>query len=152
MIKDSRMGDRPIRNLQFSAEGVWPQVVVSEGRVVLEDGTAMMMASRTVQMSELLDSHTYERLVSEADQEDVSWGDWRLTRADSGESVALEKEMGQLMKVRYERYERDEATIEPQEQQDEVGLEYEVSGSNSVMVELRENEEKLLGIQRRVSF
>jgi hypothetical protein len=151
LVKDSRMGDTPLKNMQLNFEGVWPEVRVSQSRMVLPDGTTMNFASQTLPISELLVSDTYEKLVGRADQKDVSWGDWRLRREETDDSVLLERELGSLAKVRYERFERDEARFGPQENPDEVEMEYLLPGSNSLKMQVREDEE-FIGVQRKVSF
>ncbi len=151
-LKNSRMGSDPFKNIQLAFAGVYPEVSLSESRIVLEDGTTMAFADQRIDVRELFDSDTYKTLITRKDQDDVMWGDWRLVRHDREDSMVVERGLGDAMKVKYERHGRDEAVIDPNEPKDEVELEYLLSGSDSFMVQMNEDDEKFVGVQKKVSF
>lgn len=151
LVKNTQMGGRPIKNIQLNFQGIYPDVQLSESRMVLPDGTTMNFANQTVRFQDLLSSKTYETLIAHMDQTDVSWGDWRLRRKSAAGSVSLEKELGEWMKLKYERYDRDEATLQTQDWPDEVELEYLLSDQNSLKLQLREDDE-FIGVQKKLSF
>ena len=150
LVKDSRMGERPFKNMQLNLRGVLPELRISESRMVLPDGTTMNFANQTLHVREFLDTQTYERLVTRTDQTDVSWKDWRLSRMDTDDSVLLQREMGE-MKFSYEKFQNDEADLASEEKKDESSLEYLIEGANSLKVQMKE-EEEFIGVQRKVAF
>jgi len=152
LLKDSEIGGRPFKNMQLFFTGVYPELQVSQSRVVLHDGTTMNFANQRINARDLFDDKTYTALVTRQDQDDVSWGDWKLTRKDRDDSVVVERDLGDALKIKYEKYGRDEAHIDPSRKKDEVELEYLLSGSDSFMMQLNEDDEKFVGLQKKVSF
>ena len=150
-IKDSRMSRRPIKNMQIHLEGVYPDLRISNSRVVLEDGTTMAFAKENVSVSDLFSSRTYEALVTRTDQDDVIWGDWRLKREEREESMVIQRDLGNQMNVKYEKFEQDEADVKSAPQRDEVELEYLLSGKDSFKVKLKDDEE-FVGVEKKMSF
>ena len=150
-IKESNMGGDPFTNMQLNVSGVYPEVRLSESRVVTIDGTAMNFANQSLHITELFDYKTYERLVSRRDQDKVIWGDWKLKRVDTSESVMLEREVSDLMKVKYERYDYDESQIRPDETENEVGVEVSLTDEDVFKMSLTEDEE-FVGLERKMSF
>ena len=151
LIKDSRMGQKPIRNMQLNVEGVYPELRLSGSRVVLEDGTTMGFAKESVMVRDLFSGKTYESLIARTDQEEVIWGDWKLFRTDTDESMTIQRDVGEKMNVKYERFEKDESDIKNEQKPDEVEVEYLMSGKDSFKVRLKDDEE-FVGLEKKMSF
>ncbi len=122
------MGSQFFRVMDVHGDGVYPTLVLSGSRIVTEDGTAMRFANSVVDMKELLDSATYERLVAESGQDAVAWGRWQLSRENS----VLEGPNA------------------------ESGLEYSLKSKNLIKIGVREEEgfkdEGFVGVERKMKF
>ena len=111
----------------------------------------MRFANETLQIHEFFNSSTYARLVRQAEQSEVSWGDWHLRRREGDDSVSVEHEIGDSLKLRYEEKERNEIELGLDEEDEEYGLEYYLSDEESITMGVRDDE-KFFGLQSKRSF
>jgi hypothetical protein len=150
LLQGLEVKQKPIRNIQLQFEGVFPEVEIHGSRLVTEEGVVMQFSDQMLELKDLIRTETYERLIAQTDQEDVVFGEWTLRRKDK-DAVLVERDMGDTMRLRFERFEHDEATIRPDETELEVEWEYLLSGSDSFRVRMRD-EEEFVGVQKKLSF
>jgi hypothetical protein len=151
IIKNFQTKTRRLRNIQLDIEGVLPEVMISQSRLVTEDGVVMDFEARQMNIRELLDFDTYEALIKAESQEEVSWGDWRLLRREKSDSMSVERDVGDEFKVKYERFEHDEESLQPDESKNEMDVEVLLSDQESFNIKLKDDEE-FIGVQRKVAF
>ncbi|MBF0253859.1 MAG: hypothetical protein HQL11_01875 [Candidatus Omnitrophica bacterium] len=140
------------KNMQLVFEGVYPDVRISQSRVVMPDGSSMRFSDQTVRVEELLNQKTYERLIARTEQAKVIYGDWTLSRKDRGDTVLLEHGFGDLFKLKYEKTQGDPNQIDSTATEEEqLGMEYSLNDSDSLLMELND-EGQLFGLQKKTVF
>ena len=74
------LGKTNFRAVDIHLQGVMPTLEISDSRILLEDGSVMRFADKTLEIHELLRPKTYNALIEEAHQESVMMGDWSFSR------------------------------------------------------------------------
>jgi len=160
-IHDGGAGRRTFRTLDLHVQGVYPTVRVTDSHILMQDGTAMRFADTTLELGDILKDKTLERLIADAQQDTVVWGDWELSREESrnerSSDLVMERSLGEHARVHFRRYNdeeeypnrRDSTSNEPRQM--EVGFEYQLRSKDSVKVEMRDGDEVVL-VERKVKF
>lgn len=146
---------RDFKAMDLNMAGVYPTVKLEGSRILMEDGTAMRLADRTLEVKDLFKEKTYESLVAEAQQETVVWGDWEFSRpkdAQDQSEFLMQRVLGDKARVHLREYnDRNEAFDSIDSKRVEVGFEYRLRSKDSLKLELREDEE-FVGIERKLKF
>ncbi len=160
-IRDGGVGSRTFRALDLHLQGVYPTVRVTDSRILMEDGTSMRFADTTLELSDLLKNKALERLISEAQQDTVVWGDWELSRTESrnerSSDFLMQRSLGERARVHFKKFNdeedypirRDATGNEPRQM--EVGFEYRLRSKDSVKLEVRDGDE-LVVVERKMKF
>lgn len=158
-ILDGWMSKRPFKAFDVEIDGVVPTVKISNSRVLLDDGQQMKFADKVVEFWELFKKETYERLISEAEQDTVVWGSWEISRPiDRNEQpeFLLERLLGPGARMRVRKFNEEERLPEymPDDSRPrdvEVGFEYRLKSKDSLKLQFKDDEE-ILGIERKLTF
>lgn len=160
-IRDGWIGRRTFRALDIHVQGVYPTVRVTDSRILMEDGTAMRFADTTLEFGDLLKDKTLERLIADAQQDTVVWGDWELSRAESRDERSsdflMQRSLGERARVHFRKYNeeqqypnrRDSTGNDPRQM--EVGFEYRLRSQDSLKLELRDGDEVVV-VERKLKF
>lgn len=145
--------DKKFKNIQLNFTGVYPEVTLSESRMVASNGSVMRFSTRQLPVRELFKTETYERMIRQTEQTSVAWGDWTLARREDEDSVWLEKSLADDMTLTYQRYDHDETRLNPNslENENELSLEYFLSKKGSVSMDIRDDEQ-LVSLKSTTSF
>ncbi|OIO38144.1 MAG: hypothetical protein AUJ71_03775 [Candidatus Omnitrophica bacterium CG1_02_49_16] len=154
-IYEGVFGKRSFKAMDVSVEGVYPTVRIADSRILLQDGSSMRIADKTLEVRELFQEKTYERLVSEAEQDTVVWGDWELSRQkgnnDRSEFV-MQRNLGENANVHFTKFSEGDKPLESRDSKKmEVGFEYRLRAKDSLKLELRDDEE-FIGVERKMKF
>ena len=146
---------KDFKAMEVNVAGVYPTVKIENSRILLEDGSVMHFADKTLEAKELFKSSTYETLAREAQQDNVVWGDWEFSRTkgvkDQGD-FSMERSLGGNTSVHLRKLNEERQIMEPTDNRDmEVGLEYKLQSKDSLKVELRGDEE-MVGVERKLRF
>ena len=155
-IYDGYIGHKTFKAMDLQIEGVYPTVKLENSRILLSDETVMRFADTTLEFRELFRAKTYVRLVTEAQQDTVVWGDWEFRRPQDGSDKTqflLQRTLGDRAKLNFRDYKRDDSPIAQPNDSDrvEASLEYKLFGKNSLKLGLRDDE-KFVGVERKVKF
>lgn len=134
--------------------GIYPTLMVTDSRILLEDGSVMRLANKPVELSTLFQSGVLESLISQAEQDTVVWGNWEFRRpADIRENpeFLMERSLGEKAKLQFRRFNVEEEVVEPDAEKMEVGFEFRLRSKDSVKLGLRE-EERFVGVERKLQF
>ncbi len=146
---------RDFKAMDLNMAGVYPTVKLEGSRILMEDGTSMRLADRTLEVKDLFREKTYENLVAEAQQDTVVWGDWEFSRpkdARDQSEFLMQRILGDKARVHLREYnDRNEAFDSIDSKRVEVGFEYRLRAKDSLKLELREDEE-FVGIERKLKF
>jgi hypothetical protein len=160
-IHEGWVGSRTFRALDLHVQGVYPTVRLTDSRILMEDGTTMRFADTALEIGDLLKNKTLERLIADAQQDTVVWGDWELSRAESRDERSsdflMQRSLGDRARVHFRKYNeeevypnrRDSTGNEPRQM--EVGFEYRLQSKDSVKLELRDGDE-LVVVERKMKF
>lgn len=155
-IYDGWVGKKTYKAMDISVSGVYPTLNLSGSRLLLQDGSTMRFADKTLEFWDLFRSKTYQELVSEAQQDTVVWGDWEFRRPrdiNDQPEFLMQRTLGEQARLHFREYRQEESIEKEPTHQMEVGLEYKLlSPKNSLKLEFRENEEKFVGVERKVKF
>ncbi|MFT5207709.1 MAG: hypothetical protein ACI9CF_001468 [Candidatus Omnitrophota bacterium] len=143
--------EAPFKNMQMKFDGIFPEVQVSESRMFLHDGSVMRFSDQHIQLTELFNRKTYKHMIQHTEQTNVQLGDWTLRRTEKEDSVSLRRQINDRFSVSYDRNVSDETRRETMGNENEVALEYQLGGAESVRMELKDDE-SFWGIQRKNSF
>lgn len=138
-------------NIQMNLQGILPDVTLTQARLMNPSGMVMNFAGQQVHVLELFDSGTYARLIANKEQTEVAWGEWSMQRSKDEDSVIVQRDLSPRVKLSYEQYSEYESALKPQEQSDEVGVEYSLTSQDSFKMEVKEDE-KIVGWQRKTEF
>lgn len=159
-LEEGWIGKRGFRVLDIYGEGVYPTLLLSASGITLQDGTVMRLADKPVEVRELLQPKTFERLISEAGQDRVVFGDWELTRGvKSGRGDDEDFRMGRMLgPTNVYVSKRDDPGAFPEEgrpreenEKYELGLEYRLRSRDALKMTARDGEE-FVGVERKMSF
>jgi len=149
---------KDIKALDVNVIGIYPTVRLEGSRVILEDGSVMRLADKTLEAVELFRDKTYEKLIGEAQQETVVWGDWEFSRPrdikDQPEFL-MQRVFGENTRLhlrKFNEYNEDWDTSQTDNDKVEVGLEYKLRSKDSLKLELKDNSEEFVGIERKMKF
>ncbi|OIO38481.1 MAG: hypothetical protein AUJ72_02530 [Candidatus Omnitrophica bacterium CG1_02_46_14] len=141
--------------MDVTLEGVYPTVKIVDSRILLDDGSSMRIAEKTLEVREIFKEKTYETLVSEAQQETVVWGDWELSRqkdAQDQPEFMMQRNFGKNTNIHFTKYSIQDKPAEPRENKNmEVGFEYRLRAKDFLKLELRDDEE-FVGVERKLKF
>lgn len=152
LILEDRILTRRFQNIQLHFEGLYPEVRVSESRMMMIDGTSMRFSEKQVLLRELFQSETYEQLIKEEGQSRVAWKDWTLERREDDDSIELKKKLSGNVSFQYENTAQDETKpTDTQTTEHAVGLEYALTGSDNITVEVKEDE-SFVGLEKKSVF
>ena len=154
-IYGAGFGKKTFKAMDVSVEGVYPTVKLTNSRILLQDGSSMRIADKTLEARELFKAKTYETLVTEAEQDTVVWGDWELSRQKDGKDgseFVMQRNLGSKANVHFSKFNKDDKPMESRETTEvEVGFEYHLRGKDSLKFELRDDEE-FVGVERKMKF
>ena len=154
-IYEGWLGKKAFKAMDVTAEGVYPTVRITNSRILLDDGSSMRIADRTLEARELFKEKTYETLVAEAQQDTVVWGDWELSRQkDSSDrpEFMMQRSFGDKTNVHFTKFSTEDKPAESRDSKTmEAGFEYRLRDKDSLKFELRDNEE-FVGVERKVKF
>lgn len=158
-IQEGWVGKKMFKVLDLNGSGVYPTIRLTDSRVLMSDGvTTMRFADKAVDVKELFKSKALEGLISEAQQEQVVWGDWELSRPKDSNDLSeflMQRLLGSNARVHFRRYNEDRekpidlGTIESAPV--EIGFEYRLKSKDAFKVEVRDGEE-FVGVERKISF
>ncbi|GEM_PF-1097515 len=158
-IHEGWIGKKMFKVLDVNGSGVYPTLRLVDSRILMSDGvTTMHFADKAVEIKELFKSKALEDLITEAQQEQVVWGDWELSRPKDSNDLSeflMQRLLGDNARVHFRRYNEDKekpidlGTVENAPV--EVGFEYRLKSKDAFKVEVREGEE-FVGVERKVSF
>ncbi len=151
ILNEDENTDAPFKNMQMKFDGIFPEVQVSESRMFLYDGSVMRFSDQHIQLIDLFNQNTYKRMIKHTEQTNVQLGDWTLRRTENEDSVSLRKQINDRLSVSYDRNTSDETRRETMGNENEVALEYQLGGAESVRMELKDDE-SFWGLQRKNSF
>ena len=103
---------------------------------------------------DLFREKTYEKLVSEAAQDTVVWGDWEFKRPGGTEDPSqflIQRSLGENTRLHFREYKPEERLDYFETSQAEVGLEYRLRPKEFLKLQLREDE-KFVGVERKMRF
>lgn len=154
-IYEGWISKKAFKAMDINVQGVYPTVRLTDSHILLEDGSSMRIADKTLEVNELFRGKTYETLVSEAQQDTVVWGDWELSRQKGDNDrpeFMMQRNLGSKADVYVTKFTANEKPIESRESKDmEVGFEYHLRAKDSLKVELR-NDEEFVGVERKMKF
>ncbi len=147
--------DRAYKAIDLQVRGVYPTVTLENSRLLLKDDSVMKFADKTLEFHELFQRETYTRLIAEAQQDTVVWGDWQFRRpqniVDNSEFL-LQRSLGDRAHLNFRDTRRDETTAQNQDTDKmQIGLEYRLLGKNSFKVEVDEDE-RFVGVEQKLKF
>ncbi len=157
-LHEGRVGKKTFKALDLNGSGVYPTIRLTDSKILMTDGTTMRFAEKALEVSDFFKNKIFEKLISEAQQEEVVWGDWGLSRPKDSNDLSefmMERVLGDNASIHFRKYNEDKekpinlGTVEPAPM--EVGFEYQLEAKDSLKVELRENEE-FVGIERKMKF
>ena len=142
--------------MDLHVSGVYPTLQLSDSRLLMDDGSTMRFADKTVEFRELFSNRLYEGLVAGEDQDTVVMGDWKFKRpTDENErpEFTAQRSFGKHASLHVTKFnEASEETLDsPEDRNTEVGFEYRLKGKDSLKLEMREDE-KFVGVERKMSF
>ena len=155
-ISDGRFGRSAFKGLDLHLAGVYPTAKLTQSRILNTDGTAMRLADRDLEIADLFDKKTFERLVKEEQQDEVVWGDWAFTRPESVNEepdYLMQRGLGGHAFVNLRRSNEMETHLEKQDTTTPVGVgfEYRIKSKNSLKFEVKEDE-RFVGVERKMKF
>ncbi len=154
-IYEGWLGKQAFKAMDVSVEGVYPTVRITDSRILLDDGSSMRIADKTLEVNELFKEKTYKALVSEAEQDKVVWGDWELSRQNGNDErpeFMMQRSLGDNANVHFTKYSTTDKPLESREGKNmEVGFEYRLRAKDSLKFELKDDEE-FVGVERKMKF
>lgn len=147
-------GRDAITAMDIHLTGVYPTLKLSNSRVLLRDGSSMRFADKTLEFRELFDSATLRDLVTEAQQDSVTWGDWEFRRpkdARNEDEFWMQRSLGERAAVHFKSSGNEEVVRSEDTDDMEVGFEYRLRAEDSLKLELRE-QERFIGVERKLKF
>jgi hypothetical protein len=139
-----------MKNAQIEVSGVYPDLNLLMSRLVFHDGTTMNLANEEVNLYDLFKSSTYSALIKKSEQEDVAWGDWKLARDVKSDTVLMERDFSESLKLRYEQF-GNEMYKKSGDGEGEVEMEYSLTSGNSISLRLMEDGE-FFGVKKKLDF
>lgn len=152
-IQNPEGKDKRFKNIQLNFSGVYPEINLSESRMVAANGSVMRFSNRRMPVQELFKVDTYERMIRQTEQTSVAWGDWTLARREDEDSVWVEKNLANDMTLKYQHYEHDETKLHSNslENENELSFEYFLSKKGSISMDIKDDEQ-LLSLKSTTSF
>ena len=156
-ITGGRTSSNRFQSMDLHVSGVYPTVQLSDSRILMDDGSTTRFADKTLEFRELFSSGLYQSLVSGEDQDTVVMGDWKFKRpTDEGDlpEFTAQRSFGKHASLHVTKFnEASEETLDsPENRNTEVGFEYRLKGKDSLKVEMRGEDEKFVGVERKMSF
>ena len=158
-IHEGWIGKKMFKVLDVNGSGVYPTLRLTDSRILMSDGlTTMRFADKAVEIRQLFESKALENLIVEAQQEQVVWGDWELSRPKDSNDLSeflMQRLLGDNARVHFRKYNENKekpirmGTVETAPM--EVGFEYRIKSKDALKVEVRDGEE-FVGIEHKVSF
>lgn len=154
-ITDGWVSKKAFKAMDVSVQGVYPTVRLSDSHILLQDGSSMRIADKTLEIVELFKGKTYESLVNEAQQDTVVWGDWELSRQKDDQDrpeFMMQRNFGDKANVHFTKFTSNDKPIESRQSSElEVGFEYRLRAKDSLKFEFRDDEE-FVGVERKMKF
>jgi hypothetical protein len=155
-IMGGRTGSNRYKAMDLHVAGVYPTVKLTDSRILMEDGSTMRFADKTVEFKDLFSPALYSGLVSGEDQSTVVMGNWEFRRpVDENQrpEFMMQRNFGENAKMHITKYNgADEEKLDTPDSHDmEVGFEYRLKGKDSLKLEMREDE-RFVGVERKLNF
>ena len=155
-IAGGHSGHNQFQAMDLHVSGLYPTLELSDSHILLEDGSTMRFADKTVEFKELFSNALYHELISGSDQDTVVMGDWefkRPTDENQRPEFMMQRTLGDRSSMHIKKFnDPSEETFDSPEKHDvEVGFEYRLKGKDSLKLQMREDE-KFVGIERKMSF
>lgn len=153
-IEDNLVEGARFRAMQLFFEGIFPEVKISRSQMILSNGNPMQFASdQEINIRELFNSSTYERLIARSEQRTVTWKNWTLYREGDKDTVLLEHP---LLPAAPAAPSGDGSLSEGEDADDETGEDAPVldalfGGRESIKMELKDDEQ-MFTLQRKAQF
>lgn len=157
-IYNGFIGQRAFKAMDINVEGVYPTVTLNNSRILLEDGSTMFFADKSLEIGDLGRGSTFEMLVNESEQDTVVWGNWEFSRPRDSEDrpeFFMQRLLGQHARVHFRKMNEDEdrEMFQERESRDmEVGFEYKLQSKDSFKVEYRDDQEVVGVLERKLTF
>jgi len=140
--------------LDVHVSGPFPTLRLDGSRILTREGTVMRLADTTLEASDLFKFSTYEKLVRAAEQDNVVWGVWEFRRqseVDDRPEFLMLRSLGDHARVLFREYRGEDSIETPDARKREVGFEYRLQSSDSLKVQLRD-EERIVGVEHKMKF
>ncbi len=154
-IYQGLIGGKTFKAMDVNVVGIYPTLSLTDSKLLMPDDSSMRFADKTLEARDLFKEKSYERLIAEAQQETVLWGDWSLSRSkdikDNPEFL-MQRNLSDNAAVHFKKfYEGSDTQDRASDQRVEVGFEYRLRSKDLLKLELREDEE-FVGVERKMKF
>ena len=156
-----KAGKKHYKVMNLHLNGVYPTLNLYDSHLTMQDGLQMKFADKTVEFLDLFSGRTYQKLISESDQDRVAMGDWEFSRPldeNEGAEFLVERALGKHARVQFRKFNEPEekkldltAEDEDPTREMEVGFEYRLRSEDSLQYRVREDEQ-FVGVERKMSF
>ncbi len=150
------VNQRNFKAMDIHLEGVVPTLRLFDSRILLEDGSTMRFADKTLELNDVFKARTYSALVREAQQDSVAMGDWQFSRPkdiNDKPEFLMERILDDNTSIHFRKFNEIRQPYDASESQKmEVGLDVQLLNSKDFLkLGLREDEE-FVGVERKVRF
>lgn len=148
-------GGRNFKVMDLNLSGVYPTVRLEQSRIMLEDGTTMQFADKTLEVHELFRDKTLSRLIGESQQDTLVWGEWEFSRPlDENQKPELlaERLLGSRSRAYVKASNEDEQEMKMTDSKPiEAGFEYRLRSKDSLKFNVKDDEE-FVGVEHKMKF
>jgi len=147
-IGEGVLGPMSFRSVSAALEGKLPVIRIVDSRVLKDGG--QILVSGEMDFSRFRDNKVFEGVIFETDNKVAVWEEWQILKEENSHVVEATKDKVTISTSMEDENLHEESDTEESGQK-EIGLKYKLDTSNSLKVEMDEDND-FLGVEHKIEF